>query len=814
MQKGRLLSVAAGSIGLFLSLAQPVFGGTGVLLDMEYSTSTGFNTLTPLGASQLTQALQGSIAAGRSNDSFYWFGSYNFPNLTVDWTHTGCGYNGWFGTPSNPSFNLSSSCVAPVDNHTGNPLNGTPSTIYECIGALNNGANFFSPETAGDPYPCIKYDWNGTVYAAQPTEPTKLTPVIIIPGIVGSAEYNDIWVIDPITHGFDNLIDTLVANGYTRDDGLNLHPDLFTFPYDWHKSNIDTAVLLKQKIDQVKQICGCDEVDLVAHSMGGLVARQYIQSAYYGHDVRNMIFIGTPHLGAPMAYLMWEGGEMDVDFESQVKLAYLRAEAIENLKLSLFDYIRETPIASIQELLPVFGYIKHTDSPNISTYPNTNWYPSNSFLENLNANVGNLYDSGVIISNYVGVKTGNKTISTIRVIPPSTINAASLWGYGFPDGYPNNGDSGLERGAGDEIVPINSSSFINNNLQTLDANHGDLITAAEGDIFEQLTGKVAATLVHKTYGNLDSIASMIMFHIHSPADIMVIAPDGKREGKDFATGEVFNEIPGGFYSGYRTNNEYITVPNPIGGEYKLITQGTGTGKYTLVADTITSATSSEASFVGQTTPGLITAHDIDVDMTNPSGTLIAPEDQSPPTITFNQPATTTYTHADFLPVNVSFADATGVASGSVGFDNRAILASTTIDLFYETLGTHTISASSTDLVNNATSSRETIRVMATASSTVSDVQREYSLGWIKSITLRDLLIKKLNTSVKLQKITDTIVVSTKPLVTKKVDRWVQFLDTIILKSMLLDLTLAKATNQINAQGYQTLVADINWLLSH
>src|SRR6185369_16737894 len=104
----------AGSIGLFLSLAQPVFGGTGVLLDMEYSTSTGFNTLTPLGASQLTQALQGSIAAGRSNDSFYWFGSYNFPNLTVDWTHTGCGYNGWFGTPSNPSFSLSSSCVAPV----------------------------------------------------------------------------------------------------------------------------------------------------------------------------------------------------------------------------------------------------------------------------------------------------------------------------------------------------------------------------------------------------------------------------------------------------------------------------------------------------------------------------------------------------------------------------------------------------------------------------------------------------------------------------------------------------------------------------
>ena len=147
------------------------------------------------------------------------------------------------------------------------------------------------------------------------TTPQSLTPVILIPGIMGSMPHNDEWVIDPITHGFDNLIATLKANGYT--DGVTL----FTFPYDWHKSNVDTAALLKGKIDQVKQVCGCDKVDLVAHSMGGLVARQYIQSSGYGHDVRNLIFLGTPQLGSPKAYLMWAGGENDLDsYDQQIRL--------------------------------------------------------------------------------------------------------------------------------------------------------------------------------------------------------------------------------------------------------------------------------------------------------------------------------------------------------------------------------------------------------------------------------------------------------------------------------------------------------------
>ena len=251
------------------------------------------------------------------------------------------------------------------------------------------------------------------------------------------------------------------------------------------------------------------------------------------------------------------------------------------------------------------------------------------------------------------------------------------------------------------------------------------------------------------------------------------------------------------------------------GEYKVITQGTGSGgEYRLSASMTATGTSSRVLFSGSTLPGLITEHDVNIDTENPGETSITPADLVPPKIIFEQPATSTYIHSALLPVRVTFSDTTGVATSSIRFDSRTIAASSSVDLFYETLGLHTIIASSTDLVNNATSAKKVIQVIATASSTISDIQREYVLGWIKSKDLRDLLIKKLNTSAKLQKITDTIIVSTKPLVTKRVDRWVQILDMLILKSMLIDLTLAKNLRVITDQGYQLTVADINWLLNH
>jgi pimeloyl-ACP methyl ester carboxylesterase len=58
----------------------------------------------------------------------------------------------------------------------------------------------------------------------------------------------------------------------------------------------------------IEQVCtreGADSVDIVAHSMGGLVARRYIEQMDGGLRVRRLITIGTPHRGTGWARMVF-----------------------------------------------------------------------------------------------------------------------------------------------------------------------------------------------------------------------------------------------------------------------------------------------------------------------------------------------------------------------------------------------------------------------------------------------------------------------------------------------------------------------------
>ena len=56
------------------------------------------------------------------------------------------------------------------------------------------------------------------------------------------------------------------------------------------------------KIDQILAATGARQVSIVAHSMGGIVARAYVRK-YGGAKVRRVITIGTPHAGSAHAWL-------------------------------------------------------------------------------------------------------------------------------------------------------------------------------------------------------------------------------------------------------------------------------------------------------------------------------------------------------------------------------------------------------------------------------------------------------------------------------------------------------------------------------
>lgn len=74
-------------------------------------------------------------------------------------------------------------------------------------------------------------------------------------------------------------------------------------------SNILHAQELSAVVEELRARTGVTRVDILAHSMGGLATRYYLQNDGAG-KVRRVAFLATPHRGTYTAYLAWgEGGK-------------------------------------------------------------------------------------------------------------------------------------------------------------------------------------------------------------------------------------------------------------------------------------------------------------------------------------------------------------------------------------------------------------------------------------------------------------------------------------------------------------------------
>lgn len=479
--------------------------------------------------------------------------------------------------------------------------------------------------------------------------PSEYDPVVIIPGILGSWEKNGTWILDPILHTYDNLVDTFLANGYVENKTL------FKFPYDWENPNEDTAYILKNKIADIKTICQCSKVDLIGHSMGGLVALSYIESDGYGNDVDQLFLVATPLSGAPFAYNTWEGGEiissstnLSVSIENNLKQRIFTREARDAGFNSIFEYIRGKPVTSVQELLPVFSdYLK---TPTFTLhYPIG--YPINLFLERLVSNFdAKVYGRGV---NVKVILADNKTNSTIGGFVIASSTGGGLW----VDGQPTSNILV----AGDGTVPRSSiEKYVSVDKEYDSINHNGVASTSTPYIFTQLTEKDAIIIVGKIYGFFDtdfpllinkispssadfkSLAqtiaalfnnnpigrTMLFVLLFSPIDMQITAPDGKHIGKDFSTGNTINEIPNALYSGPDAEHEYAIILDPLPGQYKVQTIGTGSGPYTIATSYISTATTSEAFTSGTTTFQQMISNTLTVSATT---TLVTIQPQISPT---------------------------------------------------------------------------------------------------------------------------------------------------------------------------------------
>ncbi|WP_418960544.1 lipase family alpha/beta hydrolase [Streptomyces tritici] len=104
-----------------------------------------------------------------------------------------------------------------------------------------------------------------------------------------------LWKID----GYSR-IETFLTSRFDLKEGENYFP----FPYDWRRDNRAAARRLRDRshgwLTEWRRISGNDDARLVliGHSMGGLVARYFVEALGGWKDTRAVVTFGTPYYGS------------------------------------------------------------------------------------------------------------------------------------------------------------------------------------------------------------------------------------------------------------------------------------------------------------------------------------------------------------------------------------------------------------------------------------------------------------------------------------------------------------------------------------
>ena len=125
------------------------------------------------------------------------------------------------------------------------------------------------------------YGQSSNTTSKNDTSNNSKLPVLLIHGYMADASVWNKWV------------DLL------KKDGLSAYPITFKQSDDKCGSAAEHAKELSKIIGQIKEETGQNKVNIVGHSKGGLDARVYL--ANNTKDVANLIMIGTPNAGSPLA---------------------------------------------------------------------------------------------------------------------------------------------------------------------------------------------------------------------------------------------------------------------------------------------------------------------------------------------------------------------------------------------------------------------------------------------------------------------------------------------------------------------------------
>lgn len=357
---------------------------------------------------------------------------------------------------------------------------------------------------------------------------------------------------------FEGLRLQLESDGYQKDQAL------FYFPYDWRLDLQQTKDLLKQKIEAIKLQTNSSKVDIIAHSMGGLLVKNYLNS-YGKGSVDKLIFVGTPHLGAPKAgKVLLEGDRFGIPWLNDEIMKFLsqNSPAVHELLPSPTYFTNYQGYIKPYKFLADKPFWNYTDTESYlnSQSPSQTFANANSFFAQ---NLQDMDFSGVDVYNITGCKTGTEA------------------GYQLALGNSIIGQVGYA--SGDGTVPLPSSNYINisaqNKFYVKNADHSSL-PSMDG-VRDLISGILKDQIT--LFSNVSNSSTFCNFKgktltWHSPVEVHIYL-NGQHTGPVENNGIEYG-IPGVGYD-IVGHNKFIYLPTDEGQTYNVQATGLETGTFDL-----------------------------------------------------------------------------------------------------------------------------------------------------------------------------------------------------------------------------------------
>ncbi len=386
-------------------------------------------------------------------------------------------------------------------------------------------------------------------------------PVVVVPGFGGSWNTTALitggdagtWKKTPFIKVYDNLRNTFLNNGYTEND------DYFEFYYDWRDSLDDLADVFKDYLENtvLSGKSAGTKVNIVGHSMGGLVARAYMQK--YGESkVSNIVTAGSPHEGTVPAWHGWAGAEVGDRWSWQWIALQLYLQIHKDNYTSPILAVHDLS-PSLKELQPTFDFAKNSQDQVIDLQDMSDF---NNYLLGLNSTLENSLKN--LMTTIAGINNAN-SIEWVKLKDRSlTDRLLSKWPDGRPDTYEYTSEG--------DLTVLKTSALVDDTTQVEVSNtHQEMVQSEAG--IQAIIDGFGLGISPVTGSNEPNRNPALIFFLHSPANIRVTAPDGSQAGHGVAS-PLSNAI-------YSAEDKLLVIYDALDGDYQVEVIGNDSGSYSL-----------------------------------------------------------------------------------------------------------------------------------------------------------------------------------------------------------------------------------------